>query len=216
MSFRERGINAASQSDPVASPLVMPRTGWLYSAVLDHIRRLFPQGGMVQHLERTAAWVVTLKPDADEALLVAALLHDLERAYKSERPPRIRGAATRPDCSVQSAYMRFHQEEGARLGEEVLTGLGADSMVVARVRSLVAHHEDGGTPDADVLQAADSLSFFEGSIDHFLEVFLPARGFDSIRLKFQYMYTRIVVPRAREIAKPMYESAMRRLAELKT
>ncbi len=44
---------------------------------------------------------------------------------------------------------------------------GAPADVAARAEALVRVHEEGGDPEADVLQAADSLSF--------LETMVPAR-----------------------------------------
>ncbi len=111
----------------------------LYDKAREHIRTLFPKGGTARHLERTADWVKILKPDADEVLLVAAVLHDIERAHKEHRPPEVRNAEeTRPDFSVRHVYMRFHEEEGARLSAEFLQKLNADPTLVAKVRELVA------------------------------------------------------------------------------
>lgn len=36
----------------------------------------------IKHFERTVYWVQQLKPEADEALLIAAIAHDIERAFR--------------------------------------------------------------------------------------------------------------------------------------
>ncbi|MCK5681060.1 hypothetical protein KAI46_09670, partial [bacterium] len=36
------------------------------------------------HLERTVDWLVKLYPEADEALLIAGVAHDIERAFREE------------------------------------------------------------------------------------------------------------------------------------
>ena len=40
--------------------------------------------GMV-HFKRTVYWIRELKPNADEAMLIAAIAHDIERAFRKER-----------------------------------------------------------------------------------------------------------------------------------
>lgn len=36
------------------------------------------------HFERTVYWLLKLKPDADEALKIAAIAHDIERAFREK------------------------------------------------------------------------------------------------------------------------------------
>ena len=36
------------------------------------------------HFDRTVYWLQQLRPDADEALLIAAIGHDIERAFKDK------------------------------------------------------------------------------------------------------------------------------------
>ena len=38
----------------------------------------------IKHLERTVHWLKVLSPHADEALLVAAISHDIERAFRQK------------------------------------------------------------------------------------------------------------------------------------
>jgi hypothetical protein len=106
------------------------------------------------HLDRTLDWVVELEPGASEALRIAAVTHDIERAFPD------------PDASWDSArdwdspeYNRWHQDRCADLVAAWLRDQGADAALVERVDALVRAHEDGGWPEADALQAADSLSF---------------------------------------------------------
>jgi hypothetical protein len=105
-----------------------------------------------RHLLRTRDWVVQLDPGAGEAARIAALTHDIER--------RVPGGP-RLDPRVQAwddaAYLRAHSERSARLVGEWLAG----APIRAEVERLIARHEVGGDPAADLLQAADSLSFLE-------------------------------------------------------
>jgi hypothetical protein len=73
-------------------------------------------------------------------------------------------------------------------------------------------HEWGGSPDANLVQAADSVSFLETNID--LMVGLAHTGKYSradIAFKFDQMYERIQVPAAKDLARPMWEHAKARL-----
>ena len=47
----------------------------------------------LRHLERTRDWVVELDPDASEALQLAALTHDIERAFPDPGQPWTRRSA---------------------------------------------------------------------------------------------------------------------------
>jgi hypothetical protein len=108
-----------------------------------------------RHLVRTRDWVRTLEPAAGEALVLAALLHDVERSI---------GAASVDDQVAawdDRDAVRAHCERSARLVAEWLRGEGAADELADEVAELVLRHESGGMPEADVLQAADSLSFLE-------------------------------------------------------
>ena len=94
-------------------------------------------------------------------------------------------------------------------------GQGADETLVAEVRKLVNAHEVGGWTEANLLQAADSLSFLETNIDLFLGFARSGkRTLDEVKLKFDDSYDRIQVEHARELALPMYHSATARLSNL--
>jgi hypothetical protein len=78
-------------------------------------------------------------------------------------------------------------------------------------------HEDGGWPEANLVQAADSLSFLDTNVDLFLGMVRSGkRSFDEVQIKFDYTYERIQVPQAREMALPLYKKAKAKLAELQT
>jgi len=108
------------------------------------------------HLVRTLEWVDRLAPDAREALRIAALLHDAERAFPE---PGVHWSP-RDHWDVDE-YVRWHQDRSAEIAGRWLAAQGADAELAGDVRRLVAAHEVGGWPEADVLQAADSLSFLE-------------------------------------------------------
>jgi kynurenine formamidase len=107
-----------------------------------------------RHLERTLDWVLELDPGASEALRIAAVTHDIERAY-----PEGDWDSARDWDSPQ--YNRWHQDRCADIVASGLRDRGADEGLTRAAADLVRVHEDGGWPEADLLQAADSLSFLE-------------------------------------------------------
>jgi hypothetical protein len=109
-----------------------------------------------RHLLRTEDWVVELEPGAGEGLRLAAVLHDIERAF--------------PDADAtwdsardwdSPAYNRWHQDRCAEIASTWLRRQSAADTLVADVDALIRVHEEGGWREADLLQAADSLSFLE-------------------------------------------------------
>jgi len=106
-----------------------------------------------RHAENTLEWLLRLEPDADPALRLAALGHDIERA----RSGRLRREA----FGDYDLFKAAHAREGARLLEPLLRECGVDEAVIEETCRLVEKHESGGDPRADLLREADSLSFFE-------------------------------------------------------
>jgi NADPH:quinone reductase-like Zn-dependent oxidoreductase len=159
-----------------------------------------------RHLDRTLVWLLVLDPGASEALRLAAVLHDIERAFEPDDVP--------PDGTdpASSAYTAWHQERSARVAGEWLAQQGAPPDLVDHVRRLVRVHEDGGDPEADLLQAADSISFLETQIDLFIGMVRDGRRSRAeAERKFRWMFERLRVPRAREIAAPMLAAGLARL-----
>lgn len=163
---------------------------------------------VVRHLKRTAYWVRQLKPEADEALLIAAVVHDIERAFPNEDKcslDEFKEGFEDPD------YLRPHEKRSAEIAAEFLKAQGADESLVEQVKDLILHHELGGTEDQNILKDADSISFFENVADYFIEKRVSKLGKDVIRDKFNWMYSRITSEKAKETAGPMYENALREL-----
>jgi hypothetical protein len=165
-----------------------------------------------EHLRRTADWLRVLEPNAPLALLLAGLTHDMERAVPG--PDRINYDARHGPNDP--TYNRHHSARSARIVAAWLREQGASDDLIADVARLIEMHEDGGWPEADLLQAADSLSFLDVNVDLLLS-WLPTRknhtGLAEAREKLDYTFDRIKVPRARDLARPLYDRALQRLAE---
>lgn len=166
--------------------------------------------GNAEHLRRTVRWLRVLDPASAPALLLAGLLHDMERAVPG--PDRVDYDARRGPGD--RTYNRHHAARSARIVGEWLRAQGAAPDVIDAVARLIEVHEDGGWPEADLLQAADSLSFLGVNVDLLLS-WLPTRKYHTgpaeAREKLDYTLERIRVPRARELALPLYRRAVERL-----
>ena len=117
------------------------------------VRERSPQAG---HLERTLDWVVDLEPSSSVEVQVAALTHDMERAFP-EGSPRWEADRGWQDPLYDTA----HTERSARIVGDFLRDHGFTESSVREVARLILAHESGGWHEADVIQAADSLSFLE-------------------------------------------------------
>jgi hypothetical protein len=162
----------------------------------------FPNG---HHLVRTRDWLVALEPDAGEALRIAALTHDIERNYPGG--PRQRADAAANDRS----YRDVHQARSVEVVSAWLAEQGRDDLVQA-VSEIVGGHEWGGSPGADLVQAADSISFLETTAREAPGWIREGRYSRERTVdQIKWMYERIRLHRARELARPFFERAMRDL-----
>ena len=159
-----------------------------------------------EHLVRARDWVIELEPDAGEALRLAALTHDMERHVPGGP---IQDLADWPEDGAEEEYRRLHAERSARIVGEWLREHGASHGLVADVERLVAAHETGGAPDEDLVQAADSLSFLEVNPKVLVRWYTSGRaGKERAKAQARWMFERIRIERARELARPMYEEAI--------
>ena len=61
-----------------------------------------------EHLVKTESWLLQLQPEASEALCLAALTHDMERAFPGPDSPKALSG-------VDHVYNRAHSERSARI-----------------------------------------------------------------------------------------------------
>ncbi|MFQ5824539.1 MAG: DUF4202 family protein [bacterium] len=109
-----------------------------------------------QHAHNTRIWILKLKPDANWALQLAALAHDIERAIPQRK-------ITRSEYEDFNAFKRAHALNSARIVGEILEKYPLSDTIKSRIKYLIELHEFGrdGDPELLVLKDADSLSFFE-------------------------------------------------------
>lgn len=158
----------------------------------------------IKHFIRTVYWLKELKPDSDEALLVSAIAHDIERAFRQKDVlEKITSAGF---TSVE--FFRLHEERGAEIIADFLKHQNVDDGFIERVKKLVSRHEEGGDDDQNLLKDADSVSFFETNVSLFLDKKVKEDGKDKVRQKFDWMYNRITSEKAKQIAQPFYDKAI--------
>jgi hypothetical protein len=164
------------------------------------------------HLRRTVDWLRVLEPNASLAVLLAGLTHDMERAY----PGSDRIDFDARQGPADPAYCRQHGERSARYVSAWLREQGAPEDFIAQVAALVATHEFGGWPEADLLHAADSISYLEINVDLLLR-WLPNRtcyvGPADARAKIHDTFDRINYPRGQDLARRFRDRGLERVEE---
>jgi hypothetical protein len=162
------------------------------------------------HLLNSLEWLDRIAPGSPEAVRLATLTHDMERAFPGPDQPI-------PKSLVDPEYHTAHSARSARIAGEWLRTQGASDPLAGRVEALIRVHEDGGGPEANLVQAADSLSFLDCNVDLSLGKVREGQWTAAnVRIKFDYSYHRIQVPGAKELALPMLERAHARLSALES
>ena len=160
------------------------------------------------HLLAALAWLDRVAPDSPEAVRLAALTHDMERAFPGPDQPVIKTLS-------DPEYERLHSLRSARIVGAWLREQHAKEALVEHVEALIVSHEFGGWPEADLVQAVDSLSFLETNIDLFLGFVRGGKHpAHEVRKKFNSMFGRIQVPRLKRLAQPLVDRALERLDEV--
>ena len=90
------------------------------------------------HLLRALEWLDHLAPASSEAVRLATLTHDMERAFPGPDSPAL---ASLDDPQ----YNQLHSERSARIVTEWLAAEGAGT-AVGEVDRLILAHETGGSP----------------------------------------------------------------------
>lgn len=157
------------------------------------------------HLLKTLEWLDRVAPDSAEAVRLAALTHDMERAFPGPDQPVIKTLS-------DPEYERLHSLRSARIVGAWLREHHANEALVEHVEALIVAHEFGGWPEADLVQAVDSLSFLETNIDLFLGFVRSGKHpAHEVRKKFNSMFGRIQIARLKAMAQPLVDRALERL-----
>ncbi len=141
-----------------------------------------------RHASNTLEWLMRLDPDADAALQIAALGHDIDRAVPAQK-------VQRADFEDYDDFKAAHARNGARILCEILRECGvSDEALMREVHHLVCVHEVGGDPRSDLLKDADSISYFDVN----LPLYFEREGWEETRRRCTWGYLRLSA-RARSI-----------------
>ncbi len=144
-----------------------------------------------RHADNTLEWLLHLAPDADDALQLAALAHDIDRAIEESKTQRA-------DFKDYDAFKAAHARHGAEILRPILVACGVEGYIEYEACRLVAVHEVGGDPNSDLLKDADSISYFDVN----LPLYYQREGWDEAKRRSLWGYRRLS-PRGKEIVKRM-------------
>ena len=169
--------------------------------VEDWIKEVITPEHILNHHLRTRDFLLLLKPDASIEAQIAALTHDIERKLPGRVP------AIENKESYNEKYLLKH---GKKSAEHVINFLKKNkiNLDLDKIEELITFHECGGSEECDLIKDADSLSFLELLPGYFIKKF---KDKDYAEHKFKYMFERLSSKKAKEIAKPLYEKALKLL-----
>jgi hypothetical protein len=165
-----------------------------------------------RHLIRARDWLVYLDHSAPLEARLAVVTHDIERMFPNG--PTIDKATCRWD---DPHYLYAHASRSAEIvGVWLHSQDGAtDELSLSEVQRLITLHEFGGIDGADLVQAADSLSFLE-TLQDVVRGWVTGGECDvrQARAKHRYMAERIRLSAAKRYAEPLLEQALASLEDL--
>ena len=146
------------------------------------------------HAKSVKEWMLKFRPDAIWAIQLAAFAHDIERALPQRK-------VIRSKFSDYDDFKNAHALNSARVVQEILDKYPLSRRVKNKILNLIKNHELGQTKDSDldVLNDADSLSFFKVNLLAYAE-----RNDESeILSRMMWGYQRLS-ERARQIIKEFH------------
>jgi hypothetical protein len=152
-----------------------------FDEIRKEIKRTLPKSPVKsdpKHAELVLKWVLKLRPDADEALKIAALSHDIDRATSGMTDGAFKGKVGSEE------YERFKKEHSVRSARficDLLKKYKYPDSIIKKVKHLVENHESGGDEESDILRDADSLAYLEYNIPEYLKNHGRERTINKIR-----------------------------------
>ncbi len=181
----------------------------LYKNVEQYVFDSFRRAGRVPeilHALRTLYWLEKLRPDPDEALRIASISHDIERAFRQKDVKEI---VKKPGGLTNKEYFEKHEGRGTKIIGDYLEKQSAKKELVNRVKMLVSRHERGGNEDQNLLKDADSIGFFEVYVAGKATAEMVSYiGENETKKKIDFMYNRITSNEVKKIVKKWYNSAI--------
>ncbi len=153
------------------------------------------------HSRNTLKWLQVLDANADTALRIAALGHDIDRAIEARK-------VRRADFADYDAFKAAHARNGAAILREILRDCGvADDALAEEVYRLVCAHEMGGDPRSDLLKDADSISYFDVNLARYFQ----RHGWEETRRRCVWGYLRLSQRASSIVASLKFGDPLRKL-----
>lgn len=178
-----------------------PYVGSLVAEMMDSIecakrkiRAVVSKSGVPEdpvHAENVLDWVLQLRSDSDEALQIAALSHDIDRAD-------VRRKVRRTDFNDYDAFKAAHANNSAKILKEILHECHVDQSIIDEACRLVERHEVGGDMRSDLLKDADTISFFEVN----MPLYFQREGYEETLKRCIWGYHRLS-PKGKDICRNM-------------
>ena len=157
-----------------------------------------------RHSQNTREWLLEFDSSADDALQIAALGHDIDRAVGERK-------VQRSGFSDYDAFKAAHARNSAQILTELLEECGIDDApFLQEVHRLVCCHEVGGDSRSDLLVDADSLSYFDVN----LPLYFARNSWEETQRRCVWGYRRLSERSLLLAANlPYSDSELRRLVE---
>ncbi len=139
------------------------------------------------HADNVLEWLLKLKPDADEALQIAALAHDIDRADEQTK-------IKRADFNDYDQFKAAHAYHSATILKNILQQYQVEPSIIDNACQLVEQHEVGGDPRSDLLKDADSISYFEVN----MPLYFQREGYEETLRRCIWGYQRLS-PKMKEV-----------------
>lgn len=149
------------------------------------------------HAKSVREWVLKLKADADFTLQIAALAHDIERAFVERK-------VKRNEYKNYNDFKKAHAANSTRMVSEILDKYPVSEDTKNKIAYLVEQHELGADNDRElsVLTDADSISFFEVNLPFYFE----RNSEEETFFRMRWGYKRLSGPAKRVIGKFNYQN----------
>ena len=163
---------------------------------------------VLEHLLATEKYVSFLYKEitgkeAPEELRIAALGHDIERAF---RDMNVYKKMYKSDKGfLDKEFLEYHQRKSAEIIADFLKTNNYPREKIEKVYNLIINHEFGGDFDTDILKDADSISFFIHNVEHFVKVKSKESSIEKVKEKLNWMFNRITNKQAKNIVISIYK-----------
>lgn len=114
------------------------------------------------HSKNTREWILKLKSEADTALQIAALGHDIERSIEQRK-------IKRENFTDYDEFKKAHSQNSAIILHDILVKYNFNQDFIDKAVHLVLLHEFGGIMEANILKDADSISFFDVNLPFYFQ-----------------------------------------------